>query len=294
MNIADYLAEKKLAVDECLARLLPAESEAPPTIHGAMLYSLFAGGKRVRPILVLAVGESLGGARETLLHLGAAIEMIHTYSLIHDDLPALDNDDLRRGRPTCHKVFGEAMAILAGDALMTRAYQVLAELPEVQDATRLAIIREIAYATGTVEGMIGGQVADLQAEGRPIDAEVLEYIHRSKTGALLTACIRSAALAAGADGTQLAALTGFGNRIGLAFQIVDDILDMTASSEELGKTPGKDQKVKKATYPALYGLQASRRQAQELITAAVAAIADLGDRAEPLRELARFVYSRTA
>ena len=294
MNIADYLAEKKLAVDECLARLLPAESEAPPTIHGAMRYSLFAGGKRVRPILVLAVGESLGGARETLLHLGAAIEMIHTYSLIHDDLPALDNDDLRRGRPTCHKVFGEAMAILAGDALMTRAYQVLAELPEVQDATRLAIIREIAYATGTVEGMIGGQVADLQAEGRPIDAEVLEYIHRSKTGALLTACIRSAALAAGADGTQLAALTGFGNRIGLAFQIVDDILDMTASSEELGKTPGKDQKVKKATYPALYGLQASRRQAQELITAAVAAIADLGDRAEPLRELARFVYSRTA
>ena len=294
MNIADYLAEKKLAVDECLARLLPAESEAPPTIHGAMRYSLFAGGKRVRPILVLAVGESLGGAREALLHLGAAIEMIHTYSLIHDDLPALDNDDLRRGRPTCHKVFGEAMAILAGDALMTRAYQVLAELPEVQDATRLAIIREIAYATGTVEGMIGGQVADLQAEGRPIDAGVLEYIHRSKTGALLTACIRSAALAAGANGQQLAALTGFGNRIGLAFQIVDDILDMTASSEELGKTPGKDQKVKKATYPALYGLQASRRQAQELIAAAVAAIADLGDRAEPLRELARFVYSRTA
>jgi len=294
MNIADYLAEKKLAVDECLARLLPAESEAPPTIHGAMRYSLFAGGKRVRPILVLAVGESLGGTRETLLHLGAAIEMIHTYSLIHDDLPALDNDDLRRGRPTCHKVFGEAMAILAGDALMTRAYQVLAELPEVQDATRLAIIREIAYATGTVEGMIGGQVADLQAEGRPIDAGVLEYIHRSKTGALLTACIRSAALAAGANGQQLAALTGFGNRIGLAFQIVDDILDMTASSEELGKTPGKDQKVKKATYPALYGLQASRRQAQELIAAAVAAIADLGDRAEPLRELARFVYSRTA
>ena len=294
MNIAEYLAEKKLAVDECLARLLPAESEAPPTIHGAMRYSLFAGGKRVRPILVLAVGESLGGAREALLHLGAAIEMIHTYSLIHDDLPALDNDDLRRGRPTCHKVFGEAMAILAGDALMTRAYQVLAELPEVQDATRLAIIREIAYATGTVEGMIGGQVADLQAEGRPIDAGVLEYIHRSKTGALLTACIRSAALAAGANGQQLAALTEFGNRIGLAFQIVDDILDMTASSEELGKTPGKDQKVKKATYPALYGLQASRRQAQELIAAAVAAIADLGDRAEPLRELARFVYSRTA
>jgi geranylgeranyl diphosphate synthase type II len=294
MNITDYLAEKKRAVDECLARMLPAENETPPTIHGAMRYSLFAGGKRVRPILVLAVGESLGGAREALLHLGAAVEMIHTYSLIHDDLPALDNDDLRRGRPTCHKVFGEAMAILAGDALMTRAYQVLTELPQVPDATRLAIIREIAYATGTVEGMIGGQVVDLQAEGQPIDAGVLEYIHRSKTGALLTVCIRCAALAAGANGGQLAALTGFGNQIGLAFQIVDDILDMTANREELGKTPGKDQKVKKATYPALYGLPSSRRKAQELIAAAVAEIADLGDRAEPLRELARFVYSRTA
>jgi geranylgeranyl diphosphate synthase type II len=294
MNITDYLAEQKRLVDECLARLVPAENEAPPSIHAAMRYSLFAGGKRVRPILVLAVGESLGGARESLLHLGAAIEMIHTYSLIHDDLPALDNDDLRRGRPTCHRVFGEAMAILAGDALMTRAYQLLAELPEVPDAIRLAIIREIAFATGTVEGMIGGQVVDLQSEGKPIDAEMLEYIHRSKTGALLTACIRSAALAAGANGGQLAALTAFGNQIGLAFQIVDDILDMTASSEELGKTPGKDQKAKKATYPALYGLQASRRKAQELISAAVAEIAVLGGPAEPLRELARFVYSRTA
>jgi geranylgeranyl diphosphate synthase type II len=294
MNIADYLAERKRAVDECLARLVPAESDAPPGIHVAMRYSLFAGGKRVRPILVLAVGEGLGGAREPLLHLGAAIEMIHTYSLIHDDLPAVDNDDLRRGLPTCHKVFGEAMAILAGDALMTRAYQVLTELPEVSDSTRVAIIREIALATGTVEGMIGGQVVDLESEGKPINAQVLEYIHRSKTGALLTACIRCAALAAGANGRQLSALTGFGNKIGLAFQIVDDILDMTASSEELGKTAGKDQKVKKATYPALYGLQSSRQKAQELITAALAEIRDLGDRAEPLRELARFVYSRTA
>jgi geranylgeranyl diphosphate synthase type II len=273
---------------------VPAESDAPPGIHVAMRYSLFAGGKRVRPILVLAVGEGLGGAREPLLHLGAAIEMIHTYSLIHDDLPAVDNDDLRRGLPTCHKVFGEAMAILAGDALMTRAYQVLTELPEVSDSTRVAIIREIALATGTVEGMIGGQVVDLESEGKPINAQVLEYIHRSKTGALLTACIRCAALAAGANGRQLSALTGFGNKIGLAFQIVDDILDMTASSEELGKTAGKDQKVKKATYPALYGLQSSRQKAQELITAALAEIRDLGDRAEPLRELARFVYSRTA
>jgi len=294
MNLTEYLTEKKRAVDECLASLVPAESELPPTIHGAMRYSLFAGGKRVRPILVLAVGESLGGASNSLLHLGAAIEMIHTYSLIHDDLPALDNDDLRRGRPTCHKVFGEAIAILTGDALMTLAYQVLAELPEVPDKIRLAIIREIAFATGTVDGMIGGQVVDLQSEGKPINADVLEYIHSSKTGALLTACVRCAAMAAGANGGQLASLTAFGNRIGLAFQIVDDILDMTASSEELGKTPGKDLKVKKATYPALYGLQSSRRKAQELIVAAVADIKDLGERAEPLRELARFVFSRTA
>jgi geranylgeranyl diphosphate synthase, type II len=294
MNIQNYISEFKSAVDECLCSLMPAESEAPPTIHRAMRYALFAGGKRVRPILVLAAGESLGGARGTLLQLGAAVEMIHTYSLIHDDLPALDNDDLRRGRPTCHKVFGEAMAILAGDALMTRSYQVLAELPGLSEATRLAIIREIACATGTIEGMIGGQVVDLESEGKPINAQVLEYIHRSKTGALLTACMRCGALAAGANPRQLQALTEYGRKTGLAFQIVDDILDMTASSEKLGKTAGKDQKVKKATYPALYGLDASRAHARELISAAVEEIRELGDPAESLRELARFVYSRTA
>jgi geranylgeranyl diphosphate synthase type II len=294
MDIHNYLSELRCAVDECLQRLLPAESEEPPTIHQAMRYSVFAGGKRVRPILVLASGESLGGSRHTLLHLGAGIEMMHTYSLIHDDLPALDNDDLRRGCPTCHKVFGEAIAILAGDALMTRSYQVLAELPDVPDSTRLAVIREIAYATGTVVGMIGGQVVDLQSEGKPISAPVLEYIHRSKTGALLTACTRCGALAAGANAAQLQALTEYGRKVGLAFQIVDDILDMTASSEKLGKTAGKDQKVKKATYPALYGIEASREKAQELISAAMEEIKDLGNRAEPLRALAQFVFSRSA
>jgi geranylgeranyl diphosphate synthase type II len=294
MDIQTYLSETKLAVDQQLAQLLPAESDEPLTIHRAMRYSVFAGGKRVRPILVLAAGESLGGTRDTLLHLGAGVEMMHTYSLIHDDLPALDNDDLRRGRATCHKVFGEAIAILAGDALLTRSYQVLSELPNVPASTRLAVIREIAYATGTVEGMIGGQVVDLESEGKPISAPVLEYIHRSKTGALLTACTRCGALAAGAHAAPLHALTEFGRKIGLAFQIVDDILDLTASSDELGKTPGKDQKVKKATYPALYGIDASRQKAQELIFGALEDIRDLDDRANPLRGLAQFVCSRTA
>ena len=294
MNIDHYLSELKSNVDEYLGRLLPPADDNPGTIHQAMRYSVFAGGKRVRPILVVASGESVGGARDTLLHLGAAIEMMHTYSLIHDDLPALDNDDLRRGRPTCHKVFGDAMAILAGDALMTRCYQVLAELPDIPDSARIAVMREVSYATGTVEAMIGGQVVDLESEGKAIDAPVLEYIHRSKTGALLTACMRCGALAAGAQKAQLQALTEYGRKIGLAFQIVDDILDQTASSEKLGKTAGKDQKVKKATYPALYGIDASRRMAQELISAAVGAIETLGDPAEPLRAIAQFVYSRTA
>ncbi|MBP1594785.1 MAG: farnesyl-diphosphate synthase [Acidobacteria bacterium] len=294
MDIQVYLSELKAEVDRCLDRLLPGEHTDPVTIHRAMRYSVFAGGKRVRPILVLAAGESVGGVRGALLHLGAGIEMMHTYSLIHDDLPALDNDDLRRGRPTCHKVFGDAMAILAGDALMTRSYQVLADLPGVADPVRLAIIREIAFATGTVEAMIGGQVVDLEAEGKPVEASVLEYIHRSKTGALLTACTRCAALAAGADSGQLRALTEYGRKIGLAFQIIDDILDVTCTSEELGKTAGKDQKAKKATYPALYGIEASRRKARELILGAVEEVRDLGERAEPLRELAQFVCSRTA
>jgi geranylgeranyl diphosphate synthase, type II len=294
MDLERYLAEVKSAVDARLESLLPPESEPPATIHRAMRYSVFAGGKRVRPILIVAAGESLGGARDTLLHLGAAVEMMHTYSLIHDDLPALDNDDLRRGRPTCHKVFGDAIAILAGDALMTRCYQVLAELPGVSDAARLAILREIAFATGTIDAMIGGQVVDLESEGKTIGPEALEYIHRSKTGALLTACTRAGALAAGADAARLEALTGFGRKIGLAFQVIDDILDMTSSSDRLGKTAGKDQKVKKATYPALYGIEASRRKAEELIREALAQIKKLDNRAEPLREMAHFVSSRTA
>ncbi len=294
MDIHKYLSESKKSVDEHLQRLLPPEDEHPATIHKAMRYSVFAGGKRVRPILVLASGESVGGDRGTLLHLGAAIEMLHTYSLIHDDLPALDNDDLRRGMPTCHKVFGEAMAILAGDALLTRCFEILAALPGISDSGRVAVMREISQAAGTMNGMIGGQVVDLESEGKSIDAPILEYIHRSKTGALLTACMRCGAIAAGAGEVQLRALTEFGRKIGLVFQIVDDILDITTSSEALGKTAGKDEKVKKATYPALYGIERSRGMAGDLVKAAIEDIAGLGDAAEPLRSIANFVYSRTA
>jgi len=294
MEIEKYMAEAKQQVDCCLDELLAKEAQEPPTIHRAMRYSVFAGGKRVRPILVLAAGESVGGARRVLLPLACAIEMIHTYSLIHDDLPALDNDDLRRGVPTCHKVFGEAVAILAGDSLMTRCYQILTELPDVSGATRLAIVREISYATGTIDGMIGGQVVDLESEGKDIGPETLEYIHRAKTGALLAACARCGGLAGAADTRQMEALSAYGRSIGLAFQIVDDILDVTSSTKDLGKTAGKDQKMKKATYPALYGVEASRRKARELTNAAIETAREIGPRAEPLLGIAQFILRRTA
>jgi len=293
MDIAAYLRECSREVDRYLDYLLPPETQPPATIHRAMRYSVFAGGKRLRPALVLAAGTSLGGDQETLMHLGSAIEMIHTYSLIHDDLPALDNDDLRRGVPTSHKVFGEAIAILAGDSLMTRCYQLLADLPRLSDSVRLAIVREIAHATGTIDGMIGGQVVDLESEGRNISPDVLDYIHRSKTGALLTVCTRCGGIAAGADPAQLAALTEYGSKVGLAFQIMDDILDRTGSSQSLGKTAGKDLQVRKATYPALHGLEASRHRARELVAQAIEDTRSLGEPAGPLRALARFVVDRS-
>jgi geranylgeranyl diphosphate synthase type II len=293
MDISLYLRECSEEIDRCLDRLLPPETQIPATIHRAMRYSVFAGGKRLRPALVLAAGTSVGGDRNTLLHLGSAVEMIHTYSLIHDDLPALDNDDLRRGVPTSHKVFGEAIAILAGDSLMTRCYQLLADLPGLSDSVRLAIVREIAHATGTIDGMIGGQVVDLESEGKTIGPDVLDYIHRSKTGALLTVCTRCGGIAAGAAPGELDILTEYGRKVGLAFQIVDDILDLTGSSQSLGKTAGKDVRVKKATYPALHGLEASRRRAQELVAEAIEDTGSLGDPAEPLRALARFIVDRS-
>ena len=293
MDTKRYLSETRMEVDRYLDRLLPPEIAFPSTIHRAMRHSVFAGGKRLRPIVVVASGESVRGSRDTLLHVGACIEMIHTYSLIHDDLPALDNDDLRRGHPTCHKVFGEAMAILAGDALVTHCYQSLCRLPGVPEKTRLDIIHVLARATGTQDGMIGGQVADLESEGKSVSPETLEYIHRCKTGALLAACARCGALAAQASDEEVSKLAEYGRKIGLAFQIVDDILDITSNSEDLGKTVGKDQKAKKATFPALYGMEASRLKAQELVSSAIGDVDDLGDSAEPLRGIARFICQRT-
>lgn len=290
--LKDTLEKGREVTDEALERLLPSATQYPASIHQAMRHSVFAGGKRLRPILCLETARMV--ARCVPLgvdELGAALEMLHTYSLIHDDLPALDNDDLRRGRPTCHKVFGEAIAILAGDALQTQAYEVLAKLECDADA-RVAIIAEIAHATGTIEGMIGGQVMDLEAEHTRPDAATLEYIHRSKTGALLTASVVTGGMYAGANDAQVQSLRDFGVNIGLAFQIVDDVLDVTQTSEQLGKTAGKDTATEKATYPALFGIAASLKKADELIAKADTALDGFGERAQTLREIAAFLVER--
>src|SRR5450631_968434 len=257
-----------------------------------MRHCVFAGGKRLRPVLCIEAGRMVAGSMpKGIEELGAALEMLHTYSLIHDDLPALDNDDLRRGRPTCHKVFGEAIAILAGDALQTQAYEVLAKLKCPAEA-RVRIIETIAHGTGTVDGMIGGQVVDLEAEHTRPTAEMLEYIHRSKTAALITASLVSGGLYAGAKDSQVARLRAFGLAIGLAFQIVDDVLDVTQTSEQLGKTAGKDTATEKSTYPSLFGIEASIKTADELIGKANAALDPFGERANNLREIAAFLVER--
>jgi geranylgeranyl diphosphate synthase, type II len=294
LTLDAYLAERREAVDRELELLVPAADARPATIHRAMRHSLFAGGKRIRPILCWAAAEAVAGEAPRAARPACSLELIHTYSLIHDDLPALDNDDFRRGRPTCHKVFGEAMAILAGDALLTLAFQALAEAEEISERRRIALVAELARASGTVEGMIGGQVEDLEAEGQPLDADRLDYIHRSKTGALLRASVRMGGIYACADETALAGLDEYGRRIGLAFQIVDDILDVTADSATLGKTAGKDAAQHKATYPALYGLEESRRRADEHYRAALAALEPLGARALRLRQIAERVVRRSA
>jgi len=294
VNLTEYLVARRAAVDAELERLAPAADVRPTTIHRAMRHSLFAGGKRIRPILLWAAAEAVSGEAPGAVTPACSLELVHTYSLIHDDLPALDNDDFRRGVPTCHKVFGEAMAILAGDALLTRAFQVLAEADSIPHDRRVALIAELAAAAGTIDGMIGGQVEDLEAEGKPLDADRLHYIHRSKTGALLRASVVMGGIYAGADERASAGLSEYGRRIGLAFQIVDDILDVTADSATLGKTAGKDVEQGKATFPALYGLEESRRQAREHSNAAVAAIEPLGLNAIRLREIAELVISRSS
>jgi len=290
--LKDTLEQGQRLTDAALDRLIPLETKDPVSIHKAMRHSVFAGGKRLRPVLCMETGRMVAGSLPTgIEELGAALEMLHTYSLIHDDLPALDNDDLRRGRPTCHKAFGEAIAILAGDALQTQAYEVLAQLKCPAEA-RVRIIAEIAHGTGTIDGMIGGQVVDLEAEHTQPTAEMLEYIHRSKTAALITASLVSGGLYAGAKDSQVAKLRAFGLAIGLAFQIVDDVLDVTQTSEQLGKTAGKDTASEKATYPALFGIDASVKKADALVNEAFAELDSFGERAEPLKELARFLVER--
>src|ERR1700677_3423691 len=317
--LKQFLERGREAADVALEELLPPATQHPTSIHQAMRHSVFAGGKRLRPILCMEAGRMIRAAADAHSHarstaasskksspaqssfaaslppgidqVGAALEMLHTYSLIHDDLPALDNDDLRRGRPTCHKVFGEAIAILAGDALQTQAYETLARLRCPAEA-RVRIIEEIARGTGTVDGMIGGQVADLEAEHTPPTAEMLQYIHRAKTAALITASIASGGIYAGAKDNEVTKLRAFGRAIGLAFQIVDDVLDVTQTSEQLGKTAGKDTAAQKATYPALFGIEESERKADALVASALAELDDFGQRAQTLKDLARYLVER--
>jgi geranylgeranyl diphosphate synthase type II len=292
-DLATRMAERRASVDGAPDRWLPPATEPPSTIHEAMRYSVFAGGKRLRPLLALFGCEAVGGTPDDAMPGAVALELIHTYSLVHDDLPAMDDDDFRRGRPTCHKVYGEAIGILAGDALLTHAFQVLADQTAagVPASRRLRIIAEIAAAAGSV-GMVGGQTMDIQAEGKTLDPATLLTLHSKKTGALLRVSLRVGGLAGGADEAALAQLTRYGERLGLAFQIVDDILDIEGNSAEMGKTAGSDLRKHKATYPAVFGLEASRREVARLIGEAREAVRPLGAPGAELVALAEFVGRR--
>jgi geranylgeranyl diphosphate synthase type II len=294
MDILRYLQEQKALVDEALARYLPGEEHYPPAIFQAMRYSVFAGGKRVRPILAIAAAEALGGTATDVLPLACALECIHTYSLIHDDLPALDDDDYRRGRLTNHKVFGEANAILAGDALLTFAFELMGDArhwPQFVPERVVQVMHEVAYAIGTF-GMIGGQVVDLQMEGQDIDLPALQYIHAHKTGALIRTSVRSGGILGGGSPAAVEALTHYGTHIGLAFQIMDDILDVRGDEQLMGKALRKDDARRKATYPRLVGLAESEVRAQAAVTASIAALDIIGERGAVLRELAHFIIAR--
>lgn len=293
MKLSAFFEEDRLAVEAALERLLPAETTPPSSIHTAMRYSVFAGGKRMRPILCLESARIFGSELTPAFHPACAIEFIHTYSLIHDDLPALDNDDLRRGKPTCHKKFSEALAILAGDGLLTLAFETIGATP-VASERRAAILTEVAASAGTINGMVGGQVADIEAEGKRVEPQMLEYIHRSKTAALIRASVTAGALCAGAGSDDVARLRRFGETIGWAFQVTDDILDVEESSAALGKTAGKDIAQQKATYPAVYGLERSHEIAKELATKAIAELAPYAERAARLREIGEYLVLRRA
>ena len=294
MDIKKYLQEKGDIVNNALDRLLPGENEFPQKLHKAMRYSVFAGGKRIRPVLVMASAETFGGLTDSIIDIACAVELIHTYSLIHDDLPAIDNDDMRRGMPTCHKVFGEAMAILAGDALLTSAFDVMANTHASADEERLLLlktIQEIARAAGST-GMVGGQVVDIESEGKDVAFPVLEYIHIHKTGELILASIRAGAIMKNAGDKELEAMTRYGEAIGLAFQIADDILDVEGNKEDTGKNVGGDAKKEKVTYPSILGIEESKKRARELTDIALASVEGFGKKAEPLKEIAKYIVAR--
>ncbi len=292
LDLKTYLSRRAQLVEEALERLLPPEDEFPAGLYRAMRYSIFAGGKRLRPVLVLASAEAVGGSLHDAMNTACAFECVHTYSLIHDDLPAMDNDDMRRGMPTCHKAFGEATAILAGDALLTIAFEMVADSPVTDKERLLMVVKELAHAAGCM-GMIKGQALDMEAEGtEELSFPLVEDIHIHKTGALITSSVRCGAIIGGADNPALEHLTEYGHSIGLAFQIMDDILDVEGSEEEMGKKVGSDEKNKKATYPALMGTGESKRLATELVERAVNSLSTLDERAEPLRALARFIVER--
>jgi geranylgeranyl pyrophosphate synthase len=287
------IAESSSLVEAELNDLLPASCSAPEKVHQAIRWSIFAGGKRFRPALLLATGHAFGAATQVLIKTACAFEMIHTYSLIHDDLPSMDDDDLRRGRPTCHVRFGEATAILAGDALQTLAFRTIAEDENLDVGTRIALVSELARAAGTPEGMVAGQALDMEAEARQVNASELEQIHRHKTGALIVAAARCGAIIGRASDAELDAVTAYGSHLGLLFQITDDLLDVTASAEDLGKTPGKDAQSRKATYPALYGMEETRTAAANAHLAACDALARIDRPTNLLQQIADFILNRT-
>jgi geranylgeranyl diphosphate synthase type II len=291
--VRNHLEQVASRVDAALDLVLPPAEQYPPSIHEAMRYSVFAGGKRLRPALCLEAGRLFGGDEKGLLRLASALELIHTYSLIHDDLPALDNDDLRRGRPTSHRVFGEAMAILAGDALLTLAFEIISD-GHAAAACQLRIIHELAHAIGTLNGMVGGQVIDMEMTDRTSDAATLDYIHSSKTGAFIRMAARSGAIFAQASEDDVARVTDYGEKIGLAFQIVDDLLDVLGSQAELGKTIGKDAQQHKATYPALHGIELSKQVASRSVAEACAVLEPYGERARILQGIAQYLMVRTS
>jgi geranylgeranyl diphosphate synthase type II len=291
MELKRYLATRQKEIDRALDRFLPKESAKPATIHKAMRYSLFAGGKRLRPILCLAAAEACGGEIAAALPLACAVECIHTYSLVHDDLPSMDNDDLRRGRPTSHKVFGEGIAVLAGDALLTIAFEIATHAKPTRRYSTRDMLHDLAVAAGSRK-LIAGQVSDLEAEGKKVARAELRYIHENKTAAMLAASVRLGAMSANATGKQLAAIADFGQSLGLAFQVIDDILDVTQTSEKLGKSAGKDVAAQKATYPAVIGLDKSRAEAKRLTSRAHAALSVFRSDADRLHEIANYLLER--